>query len=378
MNAPVRTFVTKDATEARKESAVPLMVGLTGPSSSGKTYTGLRLATGIQSVYGGDIFVVDTEQRRALHYEDKFRFKHVDFQAPYGSLDYLAVLRHCKSSGAGVVMIDSCSHEHDGPGGMLEQHEAELDRMAGTDYKKRDRVSILAWGKPKAARRKLITAITTELGMPVIFCFRAKTGTKPVPGKDPVEMGFTSIGADEWLFELAVNFLFLPAADGVPTWHSERPGERLAIKCPAQFRWLRDLDGPVTEQSGVRLANWAKGGTAPAQTQQRDPLDQRRPPVDENRDPPAADDFPGDRRSGAPPTVTGGGSAPPTLADRAKACSRRIGEATNTIKLDAIWRAAEALRADLDRSDPETLAELTEEKETKFSELDAAEKAGRA
>jgi ABC-type oligopeptide transport system ATPase subunit len=242
------------------------MVGLTGPSSSGKTYTGLRIATGIQSIYGGDIFVVDTEQRRSLHYADKFKFKHVDFQAPYSSLDYLEALRYCKKQGAGVVMIDSCSHEHDGPGGMLEQHETELTRMAGNDFGKRDRMSMLAWAKPKTARRQLITAITTELAMPVIFCFRAKTGTKPAPrgaaSRDPIEMGFTSIGADEWLFEMAVNMLFLPGADGVPTWESNKPGERLAIKCPTQFRWMRDLSGPITEDIGVRLAQWARGGVS--------------------------------------------------------------------------------------------------------------------
>lgn len=266
-----REFTTKDAAAARAEGAVPLMLGLTGPSSSGKTYSALRLATGIQRVYGGDIFVVDTEQRRSLHYADKFKFKHVDFQAPYGSLDYLEALRYCKKQGAGVVVIDSSSHEHDGPGGLLEQHEAELNRMAGDDRSKRERMSMLAWAKPKQARRKLITAITTELAMPVLFCFRAKTGTKPAkPGaenKNPIEMGFTSIGADEWLFELAVNFLFMPMSDGAPTWTSNLPGERLAIKCPGQFSWIKEHQGPVDEGIGERLAKWARGDTKPMPAQ---------------------------------------------------------------------------------------------------------------
>ena len=104
--------------------------------------------------------------------------------------------------------------------------------MAGDDRGKRERMSMLAWTKPKLNRRKLITAITTELGMPVIFCFRAKTGTKPPKkgsdNRDPIEMGFTSIGADDWLFELGINFLFMPGSDGVPTWASSLPCERLA------------------------------------------------------------------------------------------------------------------------------------------------------
>lgn len=252
-------FVAYEAAKARAEAPVPLLIGLVGPSGSGKTYSALRLATGIQEVVGGDIFVVDTEQRRALHYSDKFDFKHVNFQAPFGSLDYLDALRFCKAEGAGVVIIDSCSHEHDGPGGLLEQHETELDRMAGNDFKKRDRMQMLAWQKPKAGRRKLINAITTELNMPVIFCFRAKKTTKPKPGQQPIDMGFTSIGADEWMFEMALNALLLPGSNGIPTWRSELPGEQLAIKLPEQFRAIADRGGPLNEAIGRSLAKWAAG-----------------------------------------------------------------------------------------------------------------------
>lgn len=262
MNAPTRSFTALDATEARAASPVPLLIGLTGPSGSGKTFSALRLATGIQSVVGGEIFVVDTEQRRSLHYEKRFKFKHVPFTEPFSSLDYLAALRFCKERGAGVVVIDSCSHEHDGPGGLMEQHEVEVDRMAGTDYKKRDRVSILAWQKPKGKRRKLINAITSELDMPVIFCFRAKTGTKPVPGGQPIDMGFTSIGAAEWMFEMAWTGLMLPGSRGVPTWESEKVGERQSIKMVDQFEWLKDY-GQLDEEVGRRCAEWARG-TAPA------------------------------------------------------------------------------------------------------------------
>lgn len=264
-----REFVAVDAAEERATTSRPLLIGLTGPSGSGKTYSALRLATGIQSVTGGDIFVVDTEQRRSLDHANDFTFKHVDFRAPFGSLDYLEALRFCKAQGAGVVVIDSCSHEHDGQGGLLEQHEAELDRMAGQDRGKRDRMTMLAWQKPKSGRRKLINAITTELNMPTIFCFRAKKTTKPNPGKQPIDMGFTSIGADEWLFELSLNAMFLPGSDGVPIWNSDLPGERLAIKLPKQFRALADNQIQFSEKVGRKLALWAApgGSSAPIKTE---------------------------------------------------------------------------------------------------------------
>lgn len=269
MNAitPRRNFIAADANDARAEGTLPLLIGLMGPSGSGKTYSALRIAKGIQSVVGGDIFVVDTEQRRSLHYTEDFSFKHINFGAPFGSLDYLDALRACKAQGAGVAIVDSCSHEHDGPGGLLEQHDAELTRMAGDDFRKRDAMMMLAWQKPKAARRKLIAALTTELQMPVIFCFRAKNTTKPmkVDGKmKPVDMGFTSIGADEWIFEMALSALLLPGSNGVPTWHSDKPGEELAIKLPKQFRSIADNGRPLDEKVGAMLAQWATVGARAA------------------------------------------------------------------------------------------------------------------
>lgn len=253
-------FIAYEAKEARSASPVPLLIGITGCSGSGKTFSALRIASGIREVVGGEIFVVDTESRRALHYAERFDFRHVNFEAPFGSLDYLEALRFCKGQGAGVVVIDSCSHEHDGPGGLLEQHEAELNRMAGDDYKRRESMQMLAWQKPKAGRRKLIAALTTELAMPVIFCFRAKQTTKPmkVDGKmKPVDMGYTSIGANEWLFEMALNAVLLPGSKGVPIWQSDMQGEQMAIKLPEQFFPIAERGGPLNEATGRFLAKWA-------------------------------------------------------------------------------------------------------------------------
>jgi ABC-type dipeptide/oligopeptide/nickel transport system ATPase subunit len=177
MNAHPREFV---ATQASRES-VPLLVGLMGPSGSGKTYSALRLATGIQTVTGGDVYAIDTEARRTLHYADQFKFKHVQFDPPFGSLDYLAAIQHCVSQGAKVVIIDSMTHEHSGPGGYLQTQESEVERMAGQDMAKRERVKMAGWIKPAGLRQRMVTGIL-QLNVNLIFCFRAKEKTKPVKG----------------------------------------------------------------------------------------------------------------------------------------------------------------------------------------------------
>lgn len=258
MNAHTRTF---EAKQAVRES-VPLLIGLMGPSGSGKTFSALRLASGIQSVTGGDIYGIDTEARRMLHYADKFQFKHVQFDAPFGSLDYLAALQQCVKAGAGVVVVDSMSHEHEGPGGLIDLQEQELDRLAGNDWQKRERVKMLAWQKPKAARRQLINGLL-QLNANFIFCFRAKNSVKPVKvnGKtEIVPQGFMPIAGDEFLFEQTVNCLLLPNSGGVPTWQSENIGEKQMMKLPAQFRDIFANSKPLDEDIGRALATWAKGG----------------------------------------------------------------------------------------------------------------------
>mgnify|MGYP001398927401 CR=1 FL=1 len=257
---PNREFTAEPA----KRERVPLLIGLTGPSGSGKTYSALRLATGIQQVSGGDIFFIDTESRRALHYADKFKFKHVPFDAPFGSLDYLAALQFCVKSGAGVVIVDSMSHEHEGPGGMVDLHDTILDRMAGDNFGKRQAMQMVAWAEPKQKRRQLINGIL-QLNANFIFCFRAKNTSKPVKvnGKTEVQsMGFMPIAGEEFVFEQTLNALLLPGSGGVPTWHSEQIGERTMIKLPDQFSALRDRPGPLNEAIGRSLAQWAAGGKA--------------------------------------------------------------------------------------------------------------------
>lgn len=253
-----RSFEAKPA--AREQSA--LLIGLTGASGGGKTFSALRLATGIVSVTGGEIFVIDTDNRRALHYADRFKFQHVAFDPPHSSLAYVDAIRFAVMQGAGCIVVDSMSHEHEGVGGMLDYHDAELDRLAGDDFGKRERMKMIAWSAPKAARRKLILEIQ-RLGVPAIFCFRAKEGVKPVKvgnKTEIVQQGFTPIAGDEFVFEMTLNALLMPASKGVPTWNPAEPGERKMTKLPDQFSSLESISKPIDETLGENFAKWARGG----------------------------------------------------------------------------------------------------------------------
>lgn len=254
---PARSF--SDSPAVRKST--PVLLGLFGPSGSGKTYSALEIATGMQEITEKETYVIDTEANRALHYADRFSFRHVPFIAPFGPLDYLAAIEHCAGRGAGQIVIDSQSHEHEGPGGVLDMHEAELDRIAGNDLAKRERVKYLAWVKPKAERRRLLNSVL-QINCNFIFCFRAKEKMKIVRGQEPVPLGFQPIAGEEFVYEMTMNLFLPPRSNGVPDMTPGEVGERMMLKIPQQFIGLVQKGRALDRGFGAALARWAMGEAA--------------------------------------------------------------------------------------------------------------------
>ena len=248
-----RAFELKPAVRA----AVPLVIGLVGPSGSGKTFSALRLASGIQRVSGGKIAVIDTEANRSLSYADDFKFDHMAFGAPFGPLDYLAAIDAAVAQGAKTIVVDSASHEHEGPGGVLEQHDSEAERLAKQWNTSRDKVNMSAWQVPKSARRRLLN---TMIQMPVNFvlCFRAKE-KMDLRGAKPQPLGWMPIAGEEYVYESTVTCLLMPGAGGVPSWHPAEMGEKAIIKLPGKLKPYFPEGKPLSEETGEQLAKWAAG-----------------------------------------------------------------------------------------------------------------------
>jgi hypothetical protein len=234
---------------------VSLLIGLAGSSGSGKTYTAMRLASGIT---GGKPFaVIDTEAGRAKHYADAFHFDHGDLKPPFSPAAYADAIKAADDAGYPVIVVDSFSHEHAGEGGILDMQEAEFARMGG-----RDNVKMASWIKPKGEHRKMVQRLL-QVRAHLILCFRAeeKIEMVRVDGKMEVRKKQSATGLDGWLpiceknlpYELTASFLLMAAHPGVP----------LPIKLQEQHKSLFPLDKPITEESGRRLAEWASGATAP-------------------------------------------------------------------------------------------------------------------
>lgn len=272
-----RVFTIKQA----ERSKVPLWIALAGPSGGGKTLSALRLATGITRVFGGKIAVIDTEAERARHYAPlpgqaanppkTFDFLHVPFGAPFGSMDYMAAIKQCAAAGATVAIVDSFSHEHESIGGVLEQFEEELERLSHGDQARAERVKMLAWKKPKMARRRMINEML-QMPISVIGCFRAKEKLKLVKGQEPTHLGYMPITGDDMIFEFPTRCLLRPRSDGQPCWNTSEPGEMEWTRLPAQFRSLFEKPRSIDEDMGEAMARWASGTQEAVTPEQVDEL----------------------------------------------------------------------------------------------------------
>ena len=237
---------------------VGLWINLVGGTGGGKTFTAMRLASGIS---GGKPFaVIDTENRRALHYADQFRFDHAELRPPFRPDSYAEAVLAADKAGYPVIVVDSGSHVWAGDGGVLDWQEEELERMAGSDYAKRERVKMAAWIKPKMAHKHMVQKLL-QVKAHIILCLRAEEKiemVKNAQGKLEIQKKQSMTGKDGWIpvcdknlpFEATCSFLLLASAPGIPH----------PIKLQEQHKALFPLDEPITEESGRRLAQWAAGG----------------------------------------------------------------------------------------------------------------------
>lgn len=233
--------------------AVGLLIGLIGPSGSGKTMSAMRIASGIVGK-GNRFAVIDTESRRSLHYAGMFSFDHCELSAPFKSANYADAIKAADAAGYKAIVVDSCSHEWAGEGGVLDFQEAELTRMAGDDYKKREACKMAAWIKPKMQHKQMVQRLL-QTKAHLILCFRAEEKMKiekDQNGKSQiVPVGFQPVCSKEMPYELTVSFLL----------SSDKPGIGVPIKLQEQHKTIFPTGKLLDESAGSAVAEWAAGGT---------------------------------------------------------------------------------------------------------------------
>ena len=236
--------------QAKKE-AVGLLIGLVGASGSGKTYSAMRLASGIVGK-GNRFAVIDTEARRALHYADMFEFDHCELGSPFRPDNYANAIQAADKAGYKAIVVDSVSHEWAGEGGILDWQEEELTRMAGDDYRKRESCKMAAWIKPKMSHKQMVQRLL-QVNSHLILCFRAEEKTKmekDANGKmQIIPIGWQPVCSKELPYELTVSFLLT----------ADKPGIPQPIKLQEQHKIMFPSGKLLCEESGVLVTEWAAG-----------------------------------------------------------------------------------------------------------------------
>lgn len=199
------SFEIKPATRV----GVQPLVGMFGKSGSGKTMSALLFARGLAGP-NGRVTLIDSESGRGRLFADIIPggYGYIEIEPPFSPERYQQAFEVAEAASE-VVVIDSLSHEHNGEGGVLDMQEAELDRMAGDNWQKREACKMAAWIKPKFAHKKFIQRIL-RCKVAMICCLRGeeKTHIQKNGGKNTVITDeFSSpIFDPRFIFELLVNF----------------------------------------------------------------------------------------------------------------------------------------------------------------------------
>lgn len=139
-----------------------LRMGLCGPSGSGKSYTALRIASGL----GEKVAAIDTEHGSLSKYADEFNFDVMDLYS-YHPQNFINGIKDAEEAGYDVLIIDSLSHAWIGKDGVIEQKEKAEARQRGGN-------SFTAWKDVTPLHNALVEAIL-QSKLHIIVTMRSKT-----------------------------------------------------------------------------------------------------------------------------------------------------------------------------------------------------------
>ena len=212
-----------------------LLIQLSGVSGSGKTYSALQLAYGLAGNDASKVVLIDTENRRGSLYANALPepFNIIDFYAPFSPERYIQAIDAACKAGAEVIVIDSVSHEWEGPGGC--QDIASITKFPD-------------WKRAKAEHKKFMTHML-QSSAHVICCTRAREKTDFTDTKNPVKLGIQPIQEQNFSYEATVSLMM----------HNQGYAQDV-LKCPAELQAILGRgQGYVTPKDGQALRAWVDG-----------------------------------------------------------------------------------------------------------------------
>lgn len=246
---------------------------LSGTSGSGKSYSALRLATGMKkhiekaTKQEAKILFVDTEAGRGRYYASEFDYDYIELKEltrddpdyaeyrkvlpkidePFAPENYNALIKYAVEEGYAIIIIDSITHEWTGKGGILEAKA----RMPGTsDYVK--------WGT-LTPRHDLFVYSQLHSPIHLISTVRSKAdyAIEEENGKKTVrKVGLASITREGLDYEMTVTFNI---DNKTHIAESDKDNTHIFDGRPAI----------LTEDDGIKLMEWANSGIATAEDKKK-------------------------------------------------------------------------------------------------------------
>lgn len=220
-----------------KREQVWLKVLLSGASGSGKSYSALKLATGIASQCGSGIAFIGTEGSRNKYYADEFDYDLLELEEPFECEKYIEAIDVAVKAGYKVLIIDSMTHEWKW---LNDVH----DKMPGNSFTN--------WGKLKPRHHKFMDKVLNS----------------------PIHIIATARGKDDWVLE-DKNGKQVPKKVGM----GQQQDKDISYEYTVSLMIAQDthvasadkdnthlFDGKfevLSEKDGVRLYEWANKGDVP-------------------------------------------------------------------------------------------------------------------
>lgn len=231
--------------EAVREGA-RLVIGISGVSGSGKTYTALQMAWGLAKGVSKKVGLLDAENKRGSLYADCLvgkdgksnPFLIGDLYSPFSPQRYSAAIKEFQEAGVEVLVIDSGSHEWEGEGGCEDIAD--------------DGGKTANWKKAKREHKKFMNTLLT-CDMHIILCLRAREKVKMEKNQhgkiEPQSIGIQPICEKNTLFEMTASFMI----------HDEGRSREI-LKCPADLQAIINKpDGYLGAKEGLALRQWVDG-----------------------------------------------------------------------------------------------------------------------
>jgi hypothetical protein len=228
-----------------KRELIWTKVALMAPSGGGKTYSSLRLATGMLeeltksgNAGNGKILMANTENARGRYYANEFKYDILDVDSPHNPEKYVELIEYVVSEGYPILILDGTSHEWEGKGGCLELHQ-----QAGGTYQ--------SWAKVTPRHDKFIAGIA-DSPIHIIATMRGKDQyemEKGDGGKTTVKkLGVGAKQREGFEYEFTATFLI------------DQKTNMATVQKDNTHIFENEGDVKLSEAHGKRIIQWANSG----------------------------------------------------------------------------------------------------------------------